>query len=119
MAPAESKRSILLITNDLGPHAGGIETFLLGLIDQLDGKDIVIYTSREEGFEEFDKNLEKSTGVKVIRDKSSLLIPTPRITKKAIAIAKEFQSEMAMKFGGRRFLYFDRQCAESEMAAMS
>jgi phosphatidylinositol alpha-1,6-mannosyltransferase len=95
MAPAESKRSILLITNDLGPHAGGIETFLLGLIDQLDGKDIVIYTSREEGFEEFDKNLEKSTGVKVIRDKSSLLIPTPRITKKAIAIAKEFQSEVA------------------------
>ena len=51
MAPAESKRRVLLVTNDLGPHAGGIETFLIGLITQLNGAEIVIFTSTEPGSE--------------------------------------------------------------------
>ena len=94
MAPDASKRSILLITNDLGPHAGGIETFLLGLINQLDGKDIVIYTSNQKGALEFDRKLSDKTGVHIIRDKTSVLLPTSRVTKTAISIAKQYKSEI-------------------------
>jgi phosphatidylinositol alpha-1,6-mannosyltransferase len=94
MAPVEFNRRILLVTNDLGPHSGGIETFLLGLIDELPGNEIVIFTSSEEGSKEFDSSLTARTGVKIIRDKSKMLLPTPRVTKQAIAIAKELNSEV-------------------------
>lgn len=95
MAPAESKRPILLVTNDLGPHAGGIETFLLGLIDELDGSQIVIYTSSESDSEAFDRNLELRTGVKVIRDKSKMLLPTPRVIREVKKVVKSYESEIA------------------------
>jgi phosphatidylinositol alpha-1,6-mannosyltransferase len=94
MAPVESKRRILLVTNDLGPHSGGIETFLLGLINELPGNEIVILTSNEAGSEAFDKELTSNTGVKIIRDRSKMLLPTPRVTKKAISIAKQYESEV-------------------------
>lgn len=95
MAPDASKRSILLITNDLGPHAGGIETFLLGLIGELDGSDIVIYTSSQAGSEQFDEALHKKTGAIVIRDKSKILLPTRRVINEAIKIGRKFNSEIA------------------------
>ena len=94
MAPAESKRSILLVTNDLGPHAGGIETFILGLINFLDGNKLVIYTSKEEGSVDFDKKLLQERGAIVIRDKSKVLLPTRRVQNKAISILKDFQCEV-------------------------
>ena len=94
MAPAESKRSILLVTNDLGPHAGGIETFILGLINFLDGNKLVIYTSKEEGSGDFDKKLLQEHGAIVIRDKSKVLLPTKRVQNKAISILKDFQCEI-------------------------
>lgn len=95
MAPVESKRPIILVTNDLGPHAGGIETFLLGLIDELDGSQIVIYTSSESGSEEFDKKLEARTNVRVIRDKSKMLLPTPRVIKEIKNVIRSYGSEIA------------------------
>ena len=94
MAPAESKRSILLVTNDLGPHAGGIETFILGLINFLDGNKLVIYTSKEVGSEVFDKKLKEEHDVVIIRDKSKVLLPTRRVQNKAISILKDFQCEV-------------------------
>ncbi|MEN9735354.1 MAG: hypothetical protein RL129_64 [Actinomycetota bacterium] len=95
MAPAESKRPIILVTNDLGPHAGGIETFLIGLIDELDGSQIVIYTSSESGSAEFDKQLEARTKVRVIRDKSKMLLPTPRVIKEIKKVIRTYGSEIA------------------------
>ena len=70
MAPAEfSSRPVLLVTNDLGPRAGGIETFILGLLEQLNGHEIVIYTSSQLGSQKFDQELNERLGVVVIRDK--------------------------------------------------
>ena len=71
-----SARKVLLVTNDLGPRAGGIETFILGLLDQLDGSQIVIYTAKQGGSAEFDRALAAKTGAIIIRDKSSILLPT-------------------------------------------
>ncbi len=72
-------RPLLLVTNDLGPHLGGIESFILGLLNELDGSKIVIYTSAQAGSENFDHKLTADHGVVVIRDKSKILLPTPRV----------------------------------------
>ncbi len=87
------KRHTLLITNDLGPHAGGIESFILGLIGEMDGKQIVIYTSTEAGCEEFDRELHSRYGVVVVRDKSRMLLPTPRVNRAVAKVLERYESE--------------------------
>jgi len=92
MVDQESARRILLVTNDLGPRAGGIETFILGLINYVDGNQLVIFTSSQEGSEEFDRSLSNKYGVVIVRDKSTTLIPTPRVTRAVITTMKRYQS---------------------------
>ncbi len=89
-----SPRKILLVTNDLGPRAGGIETFILGLLDQLDGSQIVIYTAAQPESAAFDSALTAKNGVIVIRDKSSILLPTPAINRRVRAVMQKYQSEV-------------------------
>ncbi len=82
----------LLITNDLGPRAGGIETFIHGLIDEIasfPGNPITIYTSHQDGHEAFDADLKERYGIDVIRDKSKVLLPTPRVNRAVAKIASE------------------------------
>ena len=86
-----SPRKILLVTNDLGPRAGGIETFILGLLDQLDGSQIVIYTASQKDSEVFDEQLSMRTGVEIIRDKNSILIPSPWVNRRVCAVMREYQ----------------------------
>jgi len=87
-------RKILLVTNDLGPRAGGIETFILGLLDQLDGSQIVIYTAAQKESAAFDAALSARTGVIVIRDKSSILLPTPAVNRRVRATMRNYESEV-------------------------
>jgi phosphatidylinositol alpha-1,6-mannosyltransferase len=87
-------RKVLLVTNDLGPRAGGIETFILGLLDHLDGSQIVIYTAAQPESEEFDAALAARSGVVVIRDRRSILIPTPAINRRVREVALQYQSEI-------------------------
>ena len=89
-----SSRKILLVTNDLGPRAGGIETFILGLLDQLDGNQIAIYTASQPDSEEFDSELNAKTGAIVIRDKNSILLPTPFVNRRITAVMKDQGSEI-------------------------
>jgi phosphatidylinositol alpha-1,6-mannosyltransferase len=91
---AESKnRKILLVTNDLGPHTGGIESFILGLLSQLNGQEIVIYTSKEDGDSEFDAALGKKYGVEIIRDRARTLVPTPRVNRSVSRVMSEYGSQ--------------------------
>ena len=39
---------ILCITNDFGPRAGGIETFVIGLIERLPAGSVIVYTSAQD-----------------------------------------------------------------------
>ena len=87
------QRKILLVTNDLGPQAGGIESFILGLLGELDGSDIVIYTSSEPGDQTFDKELRQKYGVEVIRDRAKILLPTPRVNRSVAHVMKQYKSE--------------------------
>jgi phosphatidylinositol alpha-1,6-mannosyltransferase len=47
---------------------------------------LVIYTSSQKGSAKFDKQLNEKFGARVIRDRAKILLPTPRITKRAIKI---------------------------------
>lgn len=87
-------RKILLVTNDLGPRAGGIETFILGLLERLDGSEIVIYTAAQQGSDLFDATLSARTGVIIIRDKTRILIPTPSVNRRVRAVAEKYESEI-------------------------
>jgi phosphatidylinositol alpha-1,6-mannosyltransferase len=82
---------VLLVTNDFGPRAGGIETFILGLISGLPNSSLVVYTSSQPGAAEFDKQLYEKHGVEVIRDRAKILLPSPRVNRRAAKILKHYQ----------------------------
>jgi phosphatidylinositol alpha-1,6-mannosyltransferase len=69
----------LFITNDFGPRAGGIETFVHGLIERLPKGSVIVYTSAQPDAAEFDAKWLQDFGVEVIRDRSKILLPTPRV----------------------------------------
>ena len=85
---------ILLITNDLGPRAGGIESFILGLLKRLPYNSVVVYTSSQPQSKSFDQDLLDQYGVIVIRDRSKILLPTPRITKRAVKLMNQFDAKL-------------------------
>ena len=81
-------KKILCITNDFGPRAGGIETFVIGLIERMPFGSVIVYTSSQEGSAPFDLQWIQKFGVEVIRDKSTILLPTPRVRKEICKILK-------------------------------
>ena len=70
---------ILCITNDFGPRAGGIETFVSGLIERLPAGSVIVYTSAQENSHDYDRTWLEKYGVEVIRDKAKILLPTPGV----------------------------------------
>lgn len=81
--------SILCITNDFGPRAGGIETFVMGLIERFPHGSVVVYTSSQPASSEYDRMWREKYGVEVIRDKSTMLLPTPRVARRVNALVTE------------------------------
>ena len=79
----------LFITNDFGPRAGGIETFVHGLIERLPKGSVIVYTSAQPNAAQFDAKWLQEYGVEVIRDRSKILLPTPRVINICQRIIKE------------------------------
>ena len=79
---------VLFVTNDFGPRAGGIETFIIGLIERRAFASTIVYTSAQANSQEYDQKWEKKYGVKVIRDSSRILLPTPRVAQRISALIK-------------------------------
>jgi phosphatidylinositol alpha-1,6-mannosyltransferase len=79
----------LFITNDFGPRAGGIETFVHGLIERLPKGSVIVYTSAQPKTADFDAEWLRDYGVEVIRDRSKILLPTPRVINICQRIIKE------------------------------
>jgi phosphatidylinositol alpha-1,6-mannosyltransferase len=73
--------TVLCITNDFGPRAGGIETFVIGLIERMPRNSVVVYTSQQGDTYEYDQRWLRDFGVEVIRDKSKVLLPSPRVSR--------------------------------------
>lgn len=85
---------VLLVTNDFGPRAGGIETFVIGLLERLESHEVIVYTSQQQDSEAYDQKWLKDYRVRVIRDKSKILLPTPRVIRKLRRVIRENQIEV-------------------------
>jgi phosphatidylinositol alpha-1,6-mannosyltransferase len=48
-------QKILCITNDFGPRAGGIESFVIGLIERFPKDSVIVYTSSQADSQPFDE----------------------------------------------------------------
>ena len=86
---SRSDSRILCVTNDFGPRAGGIETFVMGLIERLPFGSVIVYTSAQEDSAPYDLKWLKEFGVEVVRDKSKILLPTPGVAYCVNALVRE------------------------------
>jgi phosphatidylinositol alpha-1,6-mannosyltransferase len=82
-------KKIICITNDFGPRAGGIETFVIGLIERLPKDSLTVYTSSQDHASDYDQKWLRDFGVKVIRDPSKILLPTPRTIRAVKKVIKD------------------------------
>ena len=85
---------VLLVTNDFPPRPGGIQSFLHGLVTRMPPDDVVVYTSRWRGWEEWDA----AQPFTVVREATSVLLPTPGVRRRAVALMAEFGCD-AVWFG--------------------
>src|SRR4051812_11461100 len=76
---------VLLVTNDFPPRPGGIQSFLYGLVSRLPPDDVVVYTSRWRGWEEWDAE----QPFRVVREDTSVLLPTAGVRRRAVALMAE------------------------------
>jgi len=80
---------ILFVTNDFGPRAGGIETFVIGLIERRPYGQTIVYTSAQANSEQYDADWLRNYGVRVIRDRAKILLPTPRVASELKKIVRK------------------------------
>jgi phosphatidylinositol alpha-1,6-mannosyltransferase len=80
---------ILCITNDFGPRAGGIETFIIGLIERMPFGSVIVYTSKQGDSSAYDQEWLNKFGVEVIRDKSKVLLPSLRVGRAVRSLVRK------------------------------
>ena len=76
-------RRTLVVTNDFPPRVGGIESFVLAMVQGMDPAAVVVHTARQPGDAGFDAGL----AFPVVRDPARVLLPTPSITRRSVALA--------------------------------
>src|SRR5712691_27496 len=87
-------RRTLIVTNDLPPRQGGIQSFLHELALRLPTEALTVYAPAWDGDAAFDAR----QPFEVVRHPTSLMIPTPGVTRRAVEIARRVGAE-AVVFG--------------------
>ena len=82
-------RKVLLVTNDFPPRQGGIQSFVHGMARHLNATQLVVYASTSPGADEFDA----AQPFPVIRERTSMLLPTRHATSRAIDIARRYDCD--------------------------
>ncbi|MEU8761851.1 glycosyltransferase family 4 protein [Streptomyces sp. NPDC048659] len=86
----------LIVTNDFPPRPGGIQAFLHNMALRLDPERIVVYASTwKRGHEgtEATAAFDAEQPFTVVRDRTTMLLPTPRVTARATALLREHGCE--------------------------
>ncbi|MEU3369757.1 glycosyltransferase family 4 protein [Streptomyces sp. NPDC006711] len=82
----------LIVTNDFPPRPGGIQAFLHNMALRLDPERIVVYASTwkrgREGVEAT-AAFDAEQPFTVVRDRATMLLPTPRVTRRAVGLLRE------------------------------
>ncbi|WP_282794693.1 glycosyltransferase family 4 protein [Streptomyces sp. CC224B] len=82
----------LIVTNDFPPRPGGIQAFLHNMALRLDPAEIVVYASTwKRGREgtEATAAFDAEQPFPVVRDRTTMLLPTPRVTRRAVSLLRE------------------------------
>ena len=98
-------KKILLVTNDFGPRTGGIETFVIGLLERITGHHVIVFTSSQGETSAYDQDWLDKFGVQVLRDKSKILLPSRRVTRNVKKIVTESDIDVVI-FGAAAPLAF-------------
>jgi phosphatidylinositol alpha-1,6-mannosyltransferase len=76
---------LLVVTNDFPPRTGGIQSFVGSVVARLPPEEVVVYTSAWRGADAWDTR----QPFRVIRDESSVLLPTPAVSRRAARLLRE------------------------------
>jgi phosphatidylinositol alpha-1,6-mannosyltransferase len=87
-------RRTLIVTNDFPPRLGGIQSFVHSLALRLPPDSLTVYAPKWDGAKEFDVR----QPFEVVRHPTSLMLPGPSVTRRAVAIARARGAE-AVVFG--------------------
>ncbi|MET9071096.1 glycosyltransferase family 4 protein [Streptomyces sp. NPDC004232] len=82
----------LIVTNDFPPRPGGIQAFLHNMALRLDPGRLVVYASTwKRGHEgaEATAAFDAEQPFTVVRDRTTMLLPTPRATRRATGLLRE------------------------------
>lgn len=82
----------LIVTNDFPPRPGGIQAFLHNMALRLDPGRVVVYASTwKRGREGADATaaFDAEQPFTVVRDRTTMLLPTPRVTRRAAGLLRE------------------------------
>ena len=75
----------LIVTNDFPPRRGGIQSFVHALATRLPEGTVTVYAPAWKGAAEFDAR----QPFPVIRHPTSLMLPVPAVSRRAVVIARE------------------------------
>ncbi|MGW1769316.1 glycosyltransferase family 4 protein [Streptomyces sp. NPDC002073] len=81
----------LIVTNDFPPRPGGIQAFLHNMALRLDPEQVVVYASTwKRGAEgrEATAAFDAEQPFRVVRDRTTMLLPTPAVTRKAAGLLR-------------------------------
>ena len=87
-------RRTLIVTNDFPPRQGGIQSFVHEIALRLPPGDLTVYAPSWDGALEFDAR----QPFEVVRHPTSLMIPSPAVTRRAVELVRSRQAE-AVIFG--------------------
>ena len=85
-------RKTLIVTNDFPPRPGGIQSFLHNMALRLDPERIVVYAStwkRSREGVEATAAFDTEQPFTVVRDRTTMLLPTPGATRRAAGLLRE------------------------------
>ncbi|SEN70417.1 phosphatidylinositol alpha-1,6-mannosyltransferase [Actinacidiphila rubida] len=78
----------LIVTNDFPPRPGGIQSFVHSMALRLDPGQVVVYASTWKDGKEV-AAFDAEQPFPVVRDRTSMLLPTPRVTRTAARLLRE------------------------------
>jgi phosphatidylinositol alpha-1,6-mannosyltransferase len=81
----------LIVTNDFPPRPGGIQAFVHSMALRLDPGQVVVYASTWTGGRDGHEmaRFDAEQPFPVIRDRTAMLLPTPRVARRAAGLLRE------------------------------
>ncbi|MCM2576410.1 glycosyltransferase family 4 protein [Streptomyces meridianus] len=80
----------LIVTNDFPPRPGGIQAFLHSMALRLDPAEVVVYASTWNGGQDGEvAAFDAEQPFPVVRDRTTMLLPTPRVARRAAGLLRE------------------------------